>query len=44
MRNAAQANSSLAAVPVSPDQFWLPRRNKLFSEKSDDDVFREMAS
>jgi hypothetical protein len=40
MRNSERANSreSVAATPVSPEQFWLPRRNKRFSEKSDDDV------
>jgi hypothetical protein len=27
-------------MPVSPEQFWLPRRNMLFCEKSDDDVSR----
>jgi hypothetical protein len=45
-RNFARANlrASVAAMPVSPEQFWLPRRNMLFSDKSNNDVFREMAS
>jgi hypothetical protein len=39
-RNFTDTNSraSLAAMPVSPEDFWLPRRNKLLSEKSDDEV------
>jgi hypothetical protein len=45
-RNSARANSSasLAAMPGLREQFWLPCRNILFSDKSNDDVFREMAS
>jgi hypothetical protein len=31
-------------MPVLREPFWLPRRNMLFSDKSNDDVFREMAS
>ena len=44
--NSARANSRacLAAMPVLREQLWLPRRNVLLSDKSTDDVFREMAS
>jgi hypothetical protein len=44
--NSARANSraSLAAMPVLREQFCLPRRNVLSSNKSNDDLFREMAS
>ena len=44
--NSARANSRacLAAMPVLREQFWLPRRNVRFSDKSTDHVFREMAS
>jgi hypothetical protein len=45
-RNSGRANSraSLVAMPVLREQFWLPCRNILFCDKSNDDVFREMAS
>jgi hypothetical protein len=40
MGNSERANSraSLAAMPVSPEQFWVPRGNMSSSEKSVDEV------
>jgi hypothetical protein len=39
-RNFIGANSRAgwADMQVLPEEFWLPRRNKLFSLKSDDEV------